>query len=259
MRYSGNGPGLQLMGLRGAVSKGKPTSYIRRDWEGSRRRDYSQQIQLRNLLRVRAEEEESKKEGEEERPLKDVFDEGMTYGNDVRDMVLSRFTSPVIDDIGLPLSDAMVVATSSVLVAIVVIAGHLVKPSWLAPLEWVPAWRSLPYIVPAFSHGSLLALCWTLGALAAQAFEKKAWTTRTQAIAITAKAWAFAVSLMIVGVQIGLIKESLSNGVLPFLGENEAMDMLAVSRYSELIVDAGMMGVLISIWRQYRVNIENWI
>mmetsp|Transcript_10245 Transcript_10245/g.12227 ORF Transcript_10245/g.12227 Transcript_10245/m.12227 type:complete len:287 (-) Transcript_10245:68-928(-) len=193
-------------------------------------------------------------EAEDIESLKDAFDEGLSYGQNVRKEVLSRFLSPVIDDRGLPLADALVTTSSSLLVAIVVLAADIIRPSWLQPLEWVPTWRSLPYILPAITHGSLLSLCWILGGLAAQGYQKASWESRQAAAAFTAKAWAFAVSMMIIGVQLGLAKEAISHGVLPLLGEDEGLDMLAVSKYSELTVDAIAVGAVMGLWRQYRVG-----
>mmetsp|Transcript_30286 Transcript_30286/g.59310 ORF Transcript_30286/g.59310 Transcript_30286/m.59310 type:complete len:171 (-) Transcript_30286:150-662(-) len=169
-------------------------------------------------------------------------------------MVLSRFTNPKIDDKGLPLADAMVVLSSTMILGIFILTQGIIKPSWLAPMSLAPQWRSLPFLFPALLHGSLLSMCWVIGGLAAQAYERESFSEGAKALKATTKTWAFAVALMIFGVQLGLGREALHMGVLPLVGESEALDMLAVSKYSELIVDAALVGLFMTVWRQIRAR-----
>uniref|UniRef100_A0A7S3YVI5 Uncharacterized protein n=1 Tax=Lotharella globosa TaxID=91324 RepID=A0A7S3YVI5_9EUKA len=97
------------------------------------------------------------------RPLSEAYNEGLAYGRGVRDMVLSRFTNPKIDDKGLPLADAMVVLSSTMILGIFILTQGIIKPSWLAPMSLAPQWRSLPFLFPALLHGSLLSMCWVIG------------------------------------------------------------------------------------------------
>lgn len=105
--------------------------------------------------------------------LQDELEAGRAYGNEIRD----RFMRPRIDDPGLPFADSLVCVCGSLFLSSVALLGYLPRPSWLYPLlpPGVEAVRGVPYIVPALSHGAGLAACWILGALAAQAFEEKAY------------------------------------------------------------------------------------
>ena len=105
--------------------------------------------------------------------LQDELEAGRAYGNEIRD----RFMKPRIDDPGLPFADSLVCVCGSLFLSSVALLGYIPRPSWLYPLlpPGVEAVRGVPYIVPALSHGAGLAACWILGALAAQAFEEKAY------------------------------------------------------------------------------------
>ena len=120
-----------------------------------------------------AEEAEPAEQAEPPPPLQEDFDAGLTFGKSL----LARFTSPVIDDPGLPSADVLVVICATLALSSLALSAPagVPRPGWLAPLAGAPAWRGLPYIVPAFVHGTGLALCWVPGALAAEAFAAEAY------------------------------------------------------------------------------------
>ena len=118
------------------------------------------------------------------------FDEGFAVGEGL----VARFVSPRIDDPGLPYADALTVLCGALFVASASLGLGLPRPSWLVAMPGIPAWRALPYVPPTLAHGSALALCWLLGALAARAFEADAFAKDLRsAIASTWKAGAFAI------------------------------------------------------------------
>lgn len=94
--------------------------------------------------------------GAENEDLYEEFVRGKEYGNQLRE----RFTKPLISDPGLPYADVLTVISATLLVSVVTIGLGLPLPSWLYPLEGVPQWRAIPYVLPALAHGSMLACCW---------------------------------------------------------------------------------------------------
>jgi hypothetical protein len=128
------------------------------------------------------------------------FKAGIDFGKKIR----SRFLSPQIDDPGLPFADSLVCVCGSLFVAAIALKGGIPFPGWLAPLPGVPVdgYRGLPYILPAFSHGTGLAFCWLLGALAASAFEAEAYMGSWQeALSRTWRGGAFATGLLLLATQ----------------------------------------------------------
>mmetsp|Transcript_1888 Transcript_1888/g.2647 ORF Transcript_1888/g.2647 Transcript_1888/m.2647 type:complete len:192 (+) Transcript_1888:169-744(+) len=101
---------------------------------------------------------------DEEVSIGEAFKAGQEVGDQIKSEVYSRFSRPVIDDVGLPAADATVCIGGSVLLALVILATGVPRPTWLVPAPWVPRWRSLQFLAPAVQHGSALALCWVLGA-----------------------------------------------------------------------------------------------
>lgn len=82
--------------------------------------------------------------------------------------ILNRFISPMIHDPNLPYSDvmtAMIVAPTIQLLINVIILGNPL-PTWCST-------DSFSLLLPTILHGSQLALCWLLGALAAKLYERK--------------------------------------------------------------------------------------
>ena len=106
-----------------------------------------------------------------------------TAGNDSTS-IMQRFLSPKIDDPGLPLTDvllAQIVAPS--FQTFWISALHAPSPSWLRPLgsyfgeapELAPRGSLL---APTLIHGAGLAVCWGLGALASQFYERQSFTVK---------------------------------------------------------------------------------
>lgn len=135
--------------------------------------------------------------------------------------VLSRFTSPRIDDRGLPLADALVAQIVAPSFQILWLSlARAPRPSWLAPVvstgQLFPGRGSL--FAPTLIHGAGLASCWIAGALAGRAFETEAFDVSDEVcpgegfrygavISRTLQAGAFATGLLIMITQIDLFLE----------------------------------------------------
>ena len=142
----------------------------------------------------------SREKREGDGSLESDFKAGVDFGKKIR----SRFLTPRIDDPGLPFADSLVCICGSLFVAGIALKGGIPFPGWLTPLPGVPVdgYRGLPYILPAFSHGTGLAICWLLGALAASAFEAEAYMGSWQeALSRTWRGGAFATGLLLFATQ----------------------------------------------------------
>jgi hypothetical protein len=180
------------------------------------------------------------------------FKKGVLFGEGAR----KRFTEARIDDKGLPIADALVVTAVSVFVATVVLGLGIPRPSWLVPAPWVPKWRSLPFLVPALSHGAKLSCAWIPGALAAKAYERDAYdTTVNEAVKRTVKAGCFAVGILILATQFQLKVDFLSRGMpVPTLGDSPETDLILNGIASELIADSVFEAFGLIAWRVVRCS-----
>ncbi|KAK3285923.1 hypothetical protein CYMTET_6492 [Cymbomonas tetramitiformis] len=189
----------------------------------------------------------------EGRSLKEEFEAGVQFGKSA----LLRFKTPKIDDPGLPIADSLVSVSGTVLLTAVILLLGAPRPSWLVPSPWVPQWRSLPFVVPAITHGSSLASCWVLGALSARAFEKEAFAdTRREAWIRSWKAGAFATGLLIIGTQVSTTVSFAGQGLVPVLGESYEGDLQLVRTLGELILDIVVQATVLTAWRQLRYGEE---
>ena len=178
------------------------------------------------------------------------YEAGLAFGKSLRD----RFLRPRIDDPGLPYADALVCICGALFVASLGLVGGIPRPSWLFALlpPGVEPIRGLPYIVPAFSHGTGLAACWLLGALAASAFESDAYTgTLREALARTWKAGAFATGVLLLGAQANAALQLLAMGVDPLAASREA-DRLTITTAFEVITDVLVQATGLTAFRIYR-------
>ena len=147
------------------------------------------------------------------------FEAGVAFGKDI----ISRFVSPRVDDPGLPYADSLVCISGSLFVASLAITGFLPNPTWLQPTSIVPAWRSLPYILPALSHGAALAACWMLGAFSSAAFEREAFMgTWREAVSRTWRGGAFATGILVLSTQIVTAATLTQRGIDPTIPSAEA-------------------------------------
>jgi hypothetical protein len=169
-----------------------------------------------------------------------------------------RFFAPVVDDPGLPIADALVCLSVPVLLATVILAGGLPRPSWLVAAPWVPRVRALPFVLPALGHGLSLASCWMLGAFAAAAYRKDAFGATGRPADVLKATWAagaFASGLLIVVVQAQLAAQ-FGAGVQGSFAEagfpSTAADFTVVQRTAELALDIGAEAVAMTGWRLYR-------
>ena len=182
------------------------------------------------------------------------FRNGVLFGETMR----KRFTEARIDDKGLPIADALVVTTVPVFVATCVLALGVPRPSWLVPAPWIPKWRSLPFLVPALSHGAKLSCAWIPGALAAKAYEREAYDGSVdEAVRRTVKAGCFAIGILILATQIQLSAEFAAAGLPPpQLGDSPETDLLLNGVASELIADCAFEAVGLIAWRVVRCTTD---
>ena len=172
--------------------------------------------------------------------------------------VLSRFAAPRIDDIGLPIADALVaqvVAPSFQILAISLTRTPI--PTWLRPGTDIlfPTRGSL--LAPTLIHGAGLASCWILGALAARAFESEAFDVTGgkgygEPIARTLKAGAFATGCLILATQIDLQNEL--GGYVQF-GYSDATDVRIAQALDEVLRDIFFEASILFGWRMYRASL----
>lgn len=174
------------------------------------------------------------------------------------DGVLSRFIAPRIDDIGLPIADAMVaqvVAPSFQILAISLTRTPI--PMWLRPGTDVlfPTRGSL--LAPTLIHGAGLACCWVLGALAARAFESEAFDVSGgkgygEPISRTLKAGAFATGMLILATQVDLQQEF---GGFVQLGLSDATDIRIAQALDDVLKDIFFEASTLFGWRMYRASL----
>ena len=172
-----------------------------------------------------------------------------------------RFQPKKVKDRGLPIADALVLTSATVLVALVSLSQHK-APSWLNAeyLREVPRiLPNLPALVGSVVHGSKLSAVWVLGALAAEAYETEAYDADfAEAVKRTVKAGCFAVGLLIL-VEQNEMRQALEHVIgMPaseyVVGENREADLLINSKTSELFVDCASCAVAMLSWRIIRWN-----
>ena len=124
------------------------------------------------------------KQHQSERDEDEDINSQITPETTTSNSIMQRFLSPKIDDPGLPLTDvllAQIVAPS--FQTFWISALHAPSPSWLRPLgsyfgeapELAPRGSLL---APTLIHGAGLAVCWGLGALASQFYERESFTVK---------------------------------------------------------------------------------
>ena len=187
-----------------------------------------------------------------EETLEEAYNAGLEFGKDIK----RKFAAPRIDDPGLPYADALVCICGSIFLASLGLTGILPQQTWLQPLTIVPAWRGLPYIVPACSHGAGLAACWILGALAAEAFERGAYLgTWQEAFSRTWKGGAFAAGILLLSTQVSTFVALTERGLDPStagLGIDPAADLEVIRRGFEATCDIAVQCVGLTAFRIYR-------
>ena len=188
--------------------------------------------------------------------------------SEVESDIIRRFTSPIIDDPGLPLSDVLVaqVIAPSLQIAWISVQ-HAPQPSWLQPIfdTSILYTNRGALLAPALIHGAALASCWITGALAAKAYERKSISpvpTKSQSTSSSSssnvdwdysnvllaifKSGAFAVGLLIFATQIDLFLEFKR---YVQVGESEDIDFRLLVALVEVINDVVFEAVTIATWR----------
>jgi len=192
---------------------------------------------------------QSKEKESFEEELSEAFEAGQSYGTDVR----RRFTAPKVDDPGLPYADALTSISATLFVAYLSLSGLIPPVTWLQPAEWMPAWRALPYIPPALLHGTQLATCWTLGALAASAYERAAFCDGLKtALARTWRGGAFATGMLLLGTQAHTYVELSALGLEPVFGVSFETDVKLINIANSVTIDVAVQATALTAFRIYR-------
>lgn len=186
--------------------------------------------------------------------------------------LLKRFTDPIIDDPGLPLTDALLAQIVAPTFEVYwLLLNKAPSPSWLAPIgryfgetpELAPRGSLL---APALIHGAGLAVCWGAGALAARMYEKEAYTLNSNKgsnnnniigeyasiLGKLVQAGAFSIGILIISTQIDLLLEF--HGRFVQLGESDETDFRLLVAIVEVINDIFWEALVLCTWRIVHSN-----
>ena len=179
--------------------------------------------------------------------------------------ILSRFTSPKIDDAGLPIADSLLSQIVAPTIQITWLSiAHAPIPTWLYSststtngMLYSSNSSSGSLIVPTLIHGAGLTLCWILGCLAAKNFESDAFNISggrgyKTVILRLVQSGSFAIGLLILSTQIDLLFE-YGRYVQP--GESDEIDVRLLNAIVEVINDVVFEAGVLSAWRIYRASL----
>jgi hypothetical protein len=175
--------------------------------------------------------------------------------------IFSRFTSPKIDDAGLPIADSLLSQIVAPTMQITWLSiAHAPIPTWLYSstsngMLFQSSSGSL--IVPTLIHGAGLTLCWLSGCLAAKNYESDAFNISggrgyKTVILRLIQSGSFAVGLLILSTQIDLLIE-YGRYVQP--GESDEIDVRLLNAIVEVINDVVFEAGVLSSWRIYRASL----
>lgn len=181
------------------------------------------------------------------------FKRGVEFGaTEIR----PRFTPSAVSsaDRGLPIADALVATSAQAVVAAVALATGT-RPSWLST-PFGPSWRGAAYVLPAIAHGAKLASVWVCGALAARAYERRAFDgSLGEAVGRTLRGGCFATGLLILVTQIEVGHRFAEAGLGdPVMNASREGDAIVNGAVSELVVDVVSEATAIVGWRVVRWN-----
>lgn len=179
--------------------------------------------------------------------------------------ILERFTSPRIDDAGLPISDALFAQIIAPTVEVFwLTVNRSPFPTWLSPITKEPGMLfTAPVqgalLVPTLLHGAGLAMCWFLGALASRSYESDAFNVSGRrgygtVLSRIIQGGAFSVGLLIFSTQIDLLLEF---GRYVQLGDDPETDARILKASVEVINDVFFEALVLSSWRIYRASLTS--
>lgn len=106
------------------------------------------------------------------------------------------------------------------------------------------------FLAPTLIHGAGLSCCWLLGALAAKAYEQKAYEgSFGEVFLTTVKAGAFSCGVLILATQFDLYTEM---GGYVQMGESVETDVRILRAAVEVVNDCFFEAFTLIIWRLYR-------
>jgi hypothetical protein len=183
---------------------------------------------------------------------------------------LRRFTDPIIDDPALPLTDALMsqIVAPTLQVYWLVVNGSP-RPTWLASTAVVGRYSNTDahflagsMLTPVLIHGAGLAVCWIMGALAANMYEGRSYAPSSASSMSSStsfleryssvlggiiRAGSFAIGILVLSTQMDLLFEFRGRYVT--LGESDESDFRLLVAYVEVINDVFWEGLVISSWR----------
>lgn len=169
--------------------------------------------------------------------------------------IISRFTSPKIDDPYLPLVDVSIAQIVAPTLQIAWLSlNHAPSPTWLRPVFDTLYQTRGSLVAPTLIHGAGLASCWVFGALAAKAYERDAIVPSSgqdyaRILARICQAGAFATGILIFATQIDLFLEFGMHYVQP--GESPETDFRLLTAAVELINDVFFEAISLITWRLF--------
>lgn len=177
--------------------------------------------------------------------------------------LVNRFWNPVIDDPMLPLTEAgLVQVVGPTLQLFWLVSRNSPYPSWATPMYDYTFSPEGAFLAPTLIHGAGLAICWTMGCLAAQAYETKNFRVDdslpkeeeyTRITWNTIKAGAFACGILILATQADLYQEF---GRFVQAGESKETDIRIYRAVVELINDIFFEFATLVPWRLFRSNFD---
>ena len=192
-----------------------------------------------------------------EETIGDAWEAGLENGRAIGKTVVARFASPIVDDQGLIIADA--------LVAGIVAPGLEIITCTLTGFP-LPSWSSVfgarRLVAPTLLRGATLSTCWFGGALSARLYARDAYdfpppNGADDRFAVTFKrtlqAGAFATALLIMSTQLRLL---LTFGFWPQLGDSPASDAEILRQFSDLVRDGLTEALVLMSWRLTRTELS---
>ena len=186
-----------------------------------------------------------------------AWEAGLENGRAIGRTVVARFASPIVDDQGLIIADALVAGiVAPGLEIITCTALGFPLPSW----SGVFGARRL--VAPTLLRGATLSTCWFGGALSARLYARDAYdfpppNGADDRFAVTFKrtlqAGAFATALLIFSTQLRLL---LIFGFWPQLGDSPASDAEILRQFSDLVRDGLTEALVLMSWRLTRTELS---
>ena len=194
-----------------------------------------------------------------EESIGDAWEAGLENGRAIGKTVVARFASPIVDDQGLIIADALVagiVAPGLEIITCTALGLGVPLPSWSS------VFGARRLVAPTLLRGATLSTCWFGGALSARLYARDAYdfpppNGADDRFAVTFRrtlqAGAFATALLIMSTQLRLL---LTFGFWPQLGDSPASDAEILRQFSDLVRDGLTEALVLMSWRLTRTELS---